>query len=232
MFKDDIKENFNIDLTQKQMSQFIVYYEFLLEYNEITNLTRITEKEEVFYKHFYDSLTLIQSIDISKINTICDMGAGAGFPSIPLKILFPYLDVTIIDSLGKRITFLKLLLKKLKIDDVKLIYDRIENYAQSNLEKFDVVTARALGKLPLILELGLPMNKIDGYFIAYKSSIYKEEVELSKNALEVLGGKVEKIVDIKLPLAYGDRTHIVIKKYIKTPKIYPRPFATIKKKTL
>ncbi len=232
MFKEDIKRNFKIELTQKQCDQFDLYYEFLIEYNKITNLTRITEKEEVYYKHFYDSLTLIQTIDLAHVNSICDMGAGAGFPSIPLKILFPHLDVTIIDSLGKRIIFLKQLLNKLEIEDVKLIYDRIENYAQLNSEKFDLVTARALGKLPLILELGLPMNKINGYFIAYKSSLYKDEVESSHHALEVLGGQIERIVDIKLPLLYGDRTHIVIKKYKKTKKNYPRPFAMIKKKSL
>lgn len=232
MFKDDIQNNFKIKLTDKQIIQFNTYYEFLIAYNQITNLTRITDKEEVFYKHFYDSITLINSIDITKIHNLCDMGAGAGFPSIPLKIIFPHLKVTIIDSLGKRITFLQQLLNKLEITDVSIIYDRIENYALSNLEKFDIVTARALGKLPLILELGLPMTKINGFFVAYKSSQYLEEVNQSKQALKILGGKTFKIVDIKLPLSYGDRTHIVIKKIYETPKIYPRSFALIKKKTL
>jgi 16S rRNA (guanine527-N7)-methyltransferase len=232
MFKDDIQTNFGIELTDKQIAQFNIYYEFLIEYNKITNLTRIIEKEEVFYKHFYDSITLVNSIDITNVQSLCDMGAGAGFPSIPLKILFPHLKITIIDSLGKRITFLKKLLDKLEIENVYIIYDRIENYALSNFEKFDIVTARALGKLPVILELGLPMTKINGYFIAYKSNQYIEEVNQSKQALKVLGGKIFKIVDISLPLSYGDRTHVVIKKIEATPKIYPRSFALIKKKTL
>ena len=129
-------------------------------------------------------------------------------------------------------TFLKLLLEKLDIKDINLIYDRIENHAQLNKEAFDLVTARALGKLPLILELGIPMIKMDGYFVAYKSSLYKKEVEISKHALEVLGSQIEKIIDIKLPLAYGDRSHIIIRKKKKTNKMYPRPFAMIKKKPL
>jgi 16S rRNA (guanine527-N7)-methyltransferase len=232
MFKDDIKDNLNIEISDKQLRQFEIYYEFLIEYNKITNLTRITDKQEVFYKHFYDSLTLMKSIDISKVKNLCDMGAGAGFPSIPLKILFPDLKITIIDSLGKRITFLKKLLDKLEIRDVSIIYDRIENYALSNFEAFDVVTARALGKLPLILELGLPMTKINGYFIAYKSSQYIEEVNQSSQALKILGGEIIKIVDIKLSKSYGDRTHIVVKKNKETPKGYPRAFAQIKKKLL
>lgn len=232
MFKDDIKNYLNLEISDEQLSLFEIYYEFLIEYNQITNLTRITDRKEVFYKHFYDSLTLVKSIDMKKVLNLCDMGAGAGFPSVPLKILFPDLKITIIDSLGKRITFLKMLLKKLEITDVTIVYDRIENYARSNLENFDIVTARALGKLPLILELGLPMTKINGYFVAYKSSQYIEEVNQSKEALYILGGKILKIVDIKLPQSYGDRSHIVIKKDKKTPKIYPRSFAQIKKKIL
>ncbi|BCR35315.1 16S rRNA (guanine(527)-N(7))-methyltransferase RsmG [Mariniplasma anaerobium] len=232
MFKDDIKYNLNIQISDKQLSQFETYYEFLIEYNQITNLTRITDREEVFYKHFYDSLTLVKSIDMTNVRNLCDMGAGAGFPSIPLKILFPNLKITIIDSLGKRITFLKQLLKKLQITDVSIVYDRIENFALSNSEIFDVVTARALGKLPLILELGLPMTKIDGCFVAYKSSQYIDEVDQSKQALKILGGQILNIVDIKLPYSHGDRSLIVIKKTRETPKTYPRSFALIKKKTL
>lgn len=232
MFKGDIKNQFNIDITEKQLNQFNIYYEYLVEYNKMVNLTRITEKEEVFYKHFFDSITLIESLDVEKINSLCDMGAGAGFPSIPLKIVFPHLKITIIDSLGKRITFLNQLLKKLHIDDIFLVYDRIENYAQLNHEKFDVVTARALGKLPLILEMGLPMTKIGGFFVAYKSNKYKTEVEQSKQAFKTLGGELTKVVNIKLPLTYGDRTHLVVEKIKTTPKMYPRSFALIKNKTL
>lgn len=232
MFKDDIKNELGIELSTDQLKQFDIYYNFLIEYNEITNLTRITDEEEVYYKHFYDSLTIVKSLDISKIMTLCDMGAGAGFPSIPLKIVFPHLHITIIDSLGKRIAFLKLLIEKLNLENVFLVYDRIENYAKNHHNSFDSVTARALGKLPLILELGLPMNKINSYFVAYKSKSYEEELNEASNALNLLGGKVIKVIPFEIPNAYGDRVHILIQKHKKSPLIYPRSFSAIKKKSL
>lgn len=232
MFKDDVKNELNIELSEQQLKQFDIYYKFLIEYNEITNLTRITDEEEVYYKHFYDSLTIVKSIDMHKINTLCDMGAGAGFPSIPLKIIYPHLKLTIIDSLGKRITFLKLLVEKLNLDHVFLVYDRIENYAKTHHDKFDLVTARALGKLPLILELGLPMTKMNSFFVAYKSKNYEEELSDSINALNLLGGEVTKIIQFEIPNAFGDRVHILIKKHKKSPLIYPRSFSAIKKKSL
>jgi 16S rRNA (guanine527-N7)-methyltransferase len=232
MFKDDVKNELNIELSEQQLKQFDIYYKFLIEYNEITNLTRITDEEEVYYKHFYDSLTIVKSIDMHKINTLCDMGAGAGFPSIPLKIIYPHLKLTIIDSLGKRITFLKLLVEKLNLDNVFLVYDRIENYAKTHHDKFDLVTARALGKLPLILELGLPMTKMNSFFVAYKSKNYEEELSDSVNALNLLGGEVTKIIQFEIPNAFGDRVHILIKKHKKSPLMYPRSFSAIKKKSL
>jgi len=232
MFKDDVKNELNIELSEQQLKQFDIYYKFLIEYNEITNLTRITDEEEVYYKHFYDSLTIVKSIDMHKINTLCDMGAGAGFPSIPLKIIYPHLKLTIIDSLGKRITFLKLLVEKLNLDHVFLVYDRIENYAKTHHDKFDLVTARALGKLPLILELGLPMTKMNSFFVAYKSKNYEEELSDSVNALNLLGGEVTKIIQFEIPNAFGDRVHILIKKHKKSPLMYPRSFSAIKKKSL
>jgi len=232
MFKDDIKKNLAVEISSNQLKQFDIYYNFLIEYNEITNLTRITDEEEVYYKHFYDSLTIVKSLDITKITTLCDMGAGAGFPSIPLKIMFPHLHITIIDSLGKRITFLKQLIEKLDLKNVTLIYDRIENYAKNHHNSFDLVTARALGKLNLILELGLPMNKVNSYFLAYKSKSYDEELTEASNALNLLGGKVIKVIPFEIPNAYGDRVHILIQKHKKSPSIYPRSFSAIKKKSL
>jgi len=232
MFKDDVKSNLQVELSELQLNQFEVYFKFLIEYNKITNLTRITDEEEVYFKHFYDALTIIKSVDFNSIKTLCDMGAGAGFPSIPLKIIYPHLYITIIDSLGKRITFLKQLIEKLNLEHVFLVYDRIENYAKNHHNQFDLVTARALGKLPLILELGLPMNKIDSFFVAYKSKNYKEELSDSSNALIQLGGKLEKVVFFEIPHQYGDRVHLVIKKYKKSPSMYPRSFSAIKKKSL
>ncbi|MCF7931087.1 MAG: 16S rRNA (guanine(527)-N(7))-methyltransferase RsmG, partial [Acholeplasmataceae bacterium] len=165
-FKEDISKELNIEITEEQATQFETYYQFLIEYNEITNLTRITEKEEVYYKHFYDSLTLVKSINFNEIESICDMGSGAGFPSIPLKIIYPHLQVTIVDSLNKRIIFLNKLVDKLGLVDIKLIHNRVEVFALDNQMEFDLVTARALGNLSLILEMGIPMTKIGGKFIA------------------------------------------------------------------
>lgn len=232
MFKDDVKNGLGIELSTDQLKKFDIYYNFLIEYNEITNLTRITDEEEVYYKHFYDSLTIVKSLDITKITTLCDMGAGAGFPSIPLKIMFPHLHITIIDSLGKRITFLKQLIEKLNLKNVSLVYDRIENYAKNHHNSFDLVTARALGKLTLILELGLPMNKVNSYFLAYKSKSYEEELAEASNALNLLSGKLIKVIPFEIPNAYGDRVHILIQKHKKSPLIYPRSFSAIKKKSL
>lgn len=232
MFEKDVKQDFNIDLTEAQVKKFQSYFSFLIEYNEITNLTRITEEKDVYYKHFYDSLSLCKTLDMRQISTMCDMGAGAGFPSIPLKILFPNLKITIIDSLGKRITFLKKLIEILNLDHVNLVYDRIENYALKNREQYDLVTARALGKLPIILELGMPMVKRYGLFIAYKSSHYEDELESAKDAIKILGGKLNRVNEIELPYDYGNRSHIVIEKVFESPNIYPRAFAAIKKKNL
>ena len=218
-------------LNQKQINQFKTYYETLIEYNKKVNLTRITKEDEVYYKHFYDSLTLMKTFSELKDQAICDMGAGAGFPSIPLKIIFPKLKVTIIDSLGKRITFLEKLLEALCINDVELIYDRIENYAIKHQKAYDIVTARALGSLHLIVELGLPMVKVGQQFIAYKGSNYKQEINEANHALNTLGGKVEKTIEINLPNDMGSRALVNI---IKEKHVfgYPRAFATIKKKPL
>ena len=229
-FKEHLQA-LKIDLTENQLQKFEIYYSFLLEYNQITNLTRITEREEVFYKHFYDSLTLATTVDIFEITTICDMGSGAGFPSIPLKIIYPHLKVTIVDSLNKRIVFLKQLIEKLEIDNVELIHDRIESYATNHQESFDLVTARALGNMSLISEMGLPITKINGIFIAMKALNYEEELQQSKNAIKILGGTIECTKHFDLPNQHGDRTLIAIRK-IKSIKGYPRNFALMNKKPL
>lgn len=230
-FEKDIEKLLGISLSLEQMDQFNVYYEFLVEYNKITNLTRITEKEEVFYKHFYDSITLANTTDFYKVNSLCDMGAGAGFPSIPLKIVFPHLDITIVDSLGKRITFLNQLVEKLHLNNVSINHDRNEVFALRHQLKYDVVTARALGHLSLILEMGMPMLKLDGYFIAPKGALCDQEINEAMHALEVLGGKIVKVVRFDLPNDYGQRANILITK-IKHTKGYPRTFAQMSHKAL
>lgn len=230
-FIKHIEKEFHITLTEMQSNQFRLYFQTLVAYNQKVNLTRITEENEVYYKHFYDSLTMIDTIDLKQVQSICDMGAGAGFPSIPLKIIYPHLKITIIDSLGKRIKFLEFLLATLEIKDVKLIYDRIENYAVKNLNTFDIVTARALGALPLILELGIPMVKEGKNFIAYKGSNYEEEIKESKRALDILKSHVSDVKTYELPYEMGYRAHVVINKD-KHIQGYPRSYSVIKKKPL
>jgi len=231
-FRKHLIEHLGLEITDKQLGQFVLYFDFLIEYNQSVNLTRITEKEEVFYKHFYDSLTIVKSVDLSQIKSLCDLGAGAGFPSIPIKIMYPHLDIFIIDSLGKRITFLKKLISMLSLSNVQLFNDRIENHAFKHREQYDLVTARALGKLPLILELGFPLLKVGGQFIAYKSNQYEKELYDSTNALKLLHGKVLKEDYISLPDQLGERTLIVIEKTQKTDVIYPRKYSDIKKRSL
>jgi 16S rRNA (guanine527-N7)-methyltransferase len=223
-FSKDIKEILNIDLSSDQENQFKIYYDYLIEYNKITNLTRIVEKNEVYYKHFFDSLTLTNSVDLSIIESVCDMGSGAGFPSIPLKIVFPHLKITIIDSLNKRIIFLKNLVEKLNLKNVELIHDRIENYSKKNQNKFDLTTARALGNMSLITEMAIPMTKVEGYFIAMKASNYESELDQSKDIIKKIGSVIKCINNFDLPNNYGTRTHIVLKKE-KYVGGYPRSYA-------
>lgn len=231
MFKEDVKKYLNIELNDTQISQFDVYYTYLITYNQTINLTRITEEHEVYYKHFFDSLSLVKSIDFNYIKTICDMGSGAGFPSIPLKIVFPHLEVTIIDALNKRIVFLNQLIEKLNISDVTLIHDRIEHFALAHQESFDFVTARALGHLSLISEMGIPMAKVNGYFMGLKAQNYEEELKESEQAIKKLGGNIKHIETFDLPYQYGHRVHINIEK-IKHVKGFPRSYAHMIKKPL
>lgn len=229
-FIEELKK-LDIEPTKEQLEQLNKYYELLIEYNKVMNLTGITEKEEVYLKHFYDSLTIKRVIDLNKEETLCDIGTGAGFPGIVLKILFPNLKITLIDSLNKRIEFLKIVIKELNLKDIEALHVRAEEYASSNIEKFDVVTSRAVAPLNILLEYGIPLLKINKYFIAYKSNISQEIID-SKNALEKLDSTVEKLDEFLLPIEQSKRTIIKIKKLSKTNKKYPRKNSEIKKKPL
>lgn len=216
-----------ITLSAEQMQQFADYYQLLVETNEHVNLTRITEKDEVYLKHFYDSITgaFAEPRLESEELTLCDIGAGAGFPSLPLKIAFPQLKVTIVDSLNKRIAFLESLVAKLGLTDVTLIHDRAETFSAKNSpyrEKFDIVTARAVARLSVLSELCLPAAKISGEFIAYKASAAPEELQQGGAAIKQLGGKVQKTVTLTLLEADEERNIIVIDKIKATPNKYPR----------
>lgn len=229
-FIQALKEK-NIILTNKQIEQFERYYELLIEWNEKINLTAITNKEEVYLKHFYDSLTIAFNFQMTN-QTLCDIGAGAGFPSIPLKIVFPQLKITIIDSLTKRITFLKYLVKELGLDQIEAISVRAEEYALSHREMYDIVTARAVARLNILDELCLPLVKMGGYFITLKGLKANEELIEAKKGIETLGGKVINKEFFTLNDSNDHRCNIYIIKEKETPKKYPRAFGKMKKNPL
>lgn len=219
-------------LTEKQKKQFEVYFSYLVQENEKINLTALTSKEDVYVKHFYDSLLLANQFDFSKDITLCDVGSGAGFPSIPLKIAFPNIQVTIIEPTQKRIAFLSRLLQLLEIDDIKLLPERAEDVAVQYLEKFDLVTARAVARLNILVELCMPFVKIKGTLIAMKGALYAEEMKEAKNAILTMGGSVTGINTYHLPNDSGVRALIKIHKEKPNSKKYPRNFSQIKKKPL
>ncbi|HWO97480.1 MAG TPA: 16S rRNA (guanine(527)-N(7))-methyltransferase RsmG [Bacillus sp. (in: firmicutes)] len=213
-----------IELSVEQLEQFDLYYETLVEWNEKMNLTAITDYEEVLEKHFYDSVSLAFSFDLSKVHHICDVGAGAGFPSIPLKICFPHLHVSIVDSLQKRITFLSHLVEKLNLENVHLYHDRAETFGKNPLhrESFDLVTARAVARISVLNEFCLPLVKEKGMFVAMKGSTALEELEKGKKSMKLLGGELQWVEQFYLPFEKSERHIIGIKKVQKTPNKYPR----------
>lgn len=220
-------ENLGITLTETQLNQFKRYYDFLISENQKYNLTAITEEKEVYYKHFYDSLTLIKTGLIKEGTKICDIGSGAGFPSVPLKILYPSLEVTIVESQGKKAAFLNMLAKHLDMN-ITIINKRAEEYAHT--QYFDVVTARAVANLSVLLELCIPYVKKEGYFIAMKG-FYQDELKSANNAIKTLGGRFVEVIHLDLPHQMGERNLIVIKKENMVLG-FPRPYAQIKKKPL
>ncbi len=229
-FKNSLEQQ-GINITQKQLDKFEAYYEFLVAENEKYNLTAISDKKEVFYKHFYDSIAISNYYEFSN-QRICDVGSGAGFPSIPLKIVYSDLDVVIVDSLGKRISFLKQLCEKLELKNVECVHARAEEYALNNRESFDLVTARAVASLPILCELCIPLVKLGGVFFVPKGSMGYEEKDAAKNALKSLGCVEKDSFSYELPFDYGERTCFVFEKVKATPKKYPRNFGQIKKRPL
>lgn len=224
-------QKLNIDLDSSMLAKFDTYFHFLVEYNEHVNLTALTQEDDVYVKHFLDSLTISSLLHDQDIS-LCDVGSGAGFPSIPLAITNNKIKVTIIDALNKRIVFLNELIAKLGLDNVYAYHARAEEYAINNRETFDVVTARAVAKLNLLCELCLPLTKVGGYFIAMKSSNANDELKEALRAISTLGGIVEKRVKLSLPYEAGEREIIVIKKIKASPLKYPRSFSLIKNKPL
>ncbi|ATN03731.1 16S rRNA (guanine(527)-N(7))-methyltransferase RsmG [Staphylococcus capitis] len=222
-----------IELSETQKEQFQTYYQLLVEWNEKMNLTSITEEHDVYLKHFFDSITPSFYYDFDGELSICDVGAGAGFPSIPLKIVFPELKVTIVDSLNKRIQFLNHLAAELGLQDVSFVHDRAESYGKGAYrESYDIVTARAVARLTVLSELCLPLVKKGGQFIALKSSKGEEELQEANFAINILGGNVKETFSFELPEDAGQRQMIVIDKRRQTSKKYPRKPGTPNKSPL
>lgn len=223
-----------ITLTDKQKKQFETYFRLLVEWNEKINLTAITDKKEVYLKHFYDSIAPILQgyIDNSPLS-ILDIGAGAGFPSIPMKILYPEIDITIIDSLNKRINFLNILANELELSGVHFFHGRAEDFGQDRVfrAKFDIVTARAVARMQVLAELTIPFLKVNGRLIALKAAAAEEELISAEKALKTLFSQVTVNKNYKLPNG-DDRNITIVSKKKETPNKYPRKAGTPNKKPL
>ena len=219
-------EELHIQLTEEQVQQFIKYYEMLVEKNKVMNLTAITEFDEVIEKHFLDSLSLIKVYDLNKDVSVLDMGTGAGFPGIPLKIAFPGLKVTLADSLNKRILFLQEVIDELHLEKIEAVHARAEELGKNKAyrEMYDLVVSRAVANLSSLEEYCVPFVKIGGNFISYKSGEIEEEVANAKNATFLLGGKVKDVY--KFDLYEQKRSFVIIEKVKGTPKTYPRKAGT------
>lgn len=228
-FIEELKK-IGIILNDNQLNQLERYYESLVEKNKVMNLTGIVEKEEVYLKHFYDSLTIVKSIDLNKISNLCDIGTGAGFPGLVLKIVFPQLKVVLLDSLNKRVDFLNNVINTLNLKNIEVIHTRAEEYALSHRNSFDVTTARAVANLSILLEYAIPMTKVGGYFIALKGNV-REELEDSKNALKELNTTFIDLCEFSLPVENSIRSICKFQKNGDVKK-YPRKYSEIKKRKL
>ena len=223
-FKDELAK-VNITLTDQMVEQFDLYFKLIEKYNKVMDLTAISGEDEVYDRHFYNSLSIAFNDDFNGLH-LCDVGAGAGFPSIPLKIAFPDMKLTIIDPLSKRMDFLKIVIKELDLKDVEILYLRAEDASKKYPEKFDVVTARAVARLNILVEIVAQMVKVNGLFIAMKGQKGQEELEEAKNALNICNMSLIKQTNIEPSINY------YFKKSKSISSKYPRNYGQIKKKPL
>lgn len=230
-FKEGLS-NLKLELTEKQIEQFLKYYEMLIEKNKVMNLTAITEYDEVIEKHFLDSISLCQVYDLSKPVKILDMGTGAGFPGVPLKIAFPEVEITLADSLNKRIKFLDEVVAELGLEKVTTVHSRAEELARNkeHRESYDLVVSRAVANLSTLGEYCIPFVKTGGNFISYKSGEIDEELNAAGRAIKILGGQIKDVY--KFDLSDQKRSFVTIEKIKTTPKTYPRKAGTPSKEPL
>ena len=217
-------EELGITLNDTQKNQFIQFYEFLVEKNKVMNLTGITEFDEVLVKHFLDSLCCVKAVDMSKVKTVMDIGTGAGFPGVPLKIAFPEMEACLLDSLNKRVNFLNEVIEMLGLKDVTAVHGRAEDYARQAdyREQFDLCVSRAVANLSTLSEYCLPYVKVGGHFIPYKSGKIQDELTEAKTAIKILGGNLEKTEKFQLADTDMERSFVVIRKTKPTGKKFPR----------
>ena len=229
-----ILEKWEIPFSKEQQEQLITYYEMLVEKNKVMNLTAITEFEEVLDKHFLDSISLAQYVDLTKPVSVIDLGTGAGFPGMPLKIMFPDLKITLADSLNKRILFLDEVISELGLTDIQTVHARAEDLAHdpNYREQYDYCVSRAVANLSSLSEYCLPFVRIGGSFISYKSGEIEEELAAAKKAIFLLGGQFDRVIPFQLEGTDFNRSFVVIRKEKKTAKTYPRKSGMPTKKPL
>ena len=227
VFIEELKK-LNISITKEQLEKLNKFYHLLLDWNTKINLTTIIKEDDVYLKHFYDSLTLIKAVDLTKELKLCDIGSGAGFPGIVLKIIFPNLDITLIDSLNKRVNYLNQIIKDLELTNIKAIHSRMEDYSKLHEAEFDIITARAVGSIKLLTEISIKALKINKNLIFMKANL-TDELDNTKELFNDLGCKVTNIIEFKLPIEESNRSLVIIEKLTKTKQKYPRRMDKIKK---